>query len=199
MRGIFTAAANILIDTQTKMGLWQEMNGWLVPKLSPLPDAQQSLERLFEFRLAGTFIALHTIVLKHPISKVSPHVNLLLFCGSCPPDQAYISAADSSAASILSPWFAFMQSLGSTTTREPSSTADIRHLLAEYLGEPVCSPNLRLPLRFADFRQPRQVCCRTPTRHCGINIRLQYGIHVSLVVDRSKHIRNGRHWYPAFE
>jgi hypothetical protein len=31
------------------MGLWQDIGGWLAPKLSPLEDGEQSAERLREF------------------------------------------------------------------------------------------------------------------------------------------------------
>jgi hypothetical protein len=79
MRGVFAAAANLLA-TQIKSNLWKDLNSFLVPKLSPLQDADQSHEWILEFRLAGTFFALYTMVMRSPIPKVSPHVLLLLFC-----------------------------------------------------------------------------------------------------------------------
>jgi hypothetical protein len=136
-RGVYTAAASHLLTTQTKMGLWQDLNGWLVPKLSPLADEEQSLERLLEFRLAGTFLALYMIIMRSPVAKVSPHILLLLLCGCCPPDSGYLASVDASAASILTPWFLLMDQRGSLASLDQSTANAVRHLLAEYLGEPV--------------------------------------------------------------
>jgi hypothetical protein len=137
-RGVFTAAAKHLLATQTQMGLWQEQNGWLVPKLSPLQDEEQSPERLLEFRLAGTFFALYMMIMHHPVTKISPHVLLLLLSGSCPPNSRYLRAVDPNSASILAPWFAFMEHNedSATVIDEPTKT-QVRHLLADYLGESV--------------------------------------------------------------
>jgi hypothetical protein len=121
------------------MGLWQDLNGWLVPKLSPLADEEQSLERLLEFRLAGTFLALYMIIMRSPIAKVLPHVLLLLLCGCCPPESGYLASVDANAASILAPWFVLMDQQGSLASMDQSTANAVRHLLAEYLGEPVRS------------------------------------------------------------
>jgi hypothetical protein len=136
-RGTFVAAAKHLLATQAKANLWQDMNGFLVPKLSPLQDADQSSERVLEFRLAGTFFALYTMIMRSPITKVSPHVLLLLLCRACPPDAKYLRSADPNSASILAPWFAFTDEESPST--ETSTRAAVRHLLAEYLGDQVCA------------------------------------------------------------
>jgi hypothetical protein len=137
MRAIFTAAAQHLLATQTKMGLWQDVNGWLIPKLSPLEDGQASAERVLEFRLAGTFLALHLLVLRYPVARISPHILLYLLCGSCPPNHEYLRNVDPNAASILAPWFEFLKTHHSSTSLDRSMGAGVRHLLAEYLGESV--------------------------------------------------------------
>jgi hypothetical protein len=86
------------------------------------------------------------MVLRHPVAKISPHVMLYLLCGSCPPDLEYLQAVDPNAASILAPWFDFIQSVrGSPPPRHPVAP-EIRHLLAEYLGESVCSVHMSISL-----------------------------------------------------
>jgi hypothetical protein len=124
------------------MGLWQDMNGWIVPKLSPLHDEEQSTERALEFRLSGTFFALHMIIMRYPVARVSPHVMLLLLCGSCPPDYEYLRSADSSSASILGPWFEFMKHGGTLASVDQPTKVSLGHLLAEYLGEPASTAKL---------------------------------------------------------
>jgi hypothetical protein len=109
----------------------------MTPKLSPLQDCEQSAERLREFQLAGTFLALYIMVLRHPVAGISPHVMFCLLCGSCPPDLEYLHAVDPNAASILTPWFDFIESARSTQSAVQPITPAIRHLLAEYLAEPV--------------------------------------------------------------
>jgi hypothetical protein len=139
-RSVFRAAAQHLLESQSNAGLWQENNGWLVPKLSPMEDGPQSPERILEFHLAGALLALHTIVLRLPIAKVSPHVVLSLFCGHCPPNHDYLQIIDPSAASILAPWFEFVEKkTGQASGNMHVPASSVRHLLAEYLGEPVCS------------------------------------------------------------
>jgi hypothetical protein len=119
------------------MGLWQDTNGWLVPKLSPLQNKQQSMERSLEFRLAGAFFALYMITMTHLVPKVSPHVMLLLLCGSCPPDLKYLRSSDPGAATTLAPWFSLLDNGGSPALLDTPTIASVRHLLAEYLGKPV--------------------------------------------------------------
>jgi hypothetical protein len=116
------------------MGLWQKMNGWLIPKLSPVQDGQQSSERIREFRLAGVMFALHILILRYPVAKISPHIILILLSGSCPPDLDYLRSVDSSAADTLAPWFEYINNESTTTN---TVSPGVRHLLAEYLGEPV--------------------------------------------------------------
>jgi hypothetical protein len=117
------------------MGLWQKTDsGQLIPRLSPMQDEEQSPDRLLEFCLAGTFIALHTLIMRYPVTCFSPHVLLLLFCKSCPPDFDYLRASDPNAATILSPWFAYVNN---TNSSKPVSASTVRHILAEYLSEPV--------------------------------------------------------------
>jgi hypothetical protein len=138
-RAVFRVAAQHLLENQINMGLWQENNGWLVPRLSPMEDGPQSPERILEFRLAGALFALHTIVLRLPVAKVSPHVFLSLLCGHCPPNYDYLQIIDPSAASIMAPWFEYVDKKDpqqSDNVHVPASS--VRHLLAEYLGEPVC-------------------------------------------------------------
>jgi hypothetical protein len=133
-RAVFIAAAKHLIATQSRIGLWQEVNGWLVPKLSPAQDGPQSSERLLEFRLAGMLFALHIMILRYPVPKISPHIILHLLSGSCPPDLVYLRQVDPSAANILAPWFEYINNETSANNPVPPS---VRHLLAEYLNEPV--------------------------------------------------------------
>jgi hypothetical protein len=124
-----------------------------------MEDGQQSPERVLEFRLAGAFFALHTIVLKLPVAKVSPHVVLSLLCGHCPPNYDYLQIIDPSAASIIAPWFGFVEKKShrvSDNNHVPASS--VRHLLAEYLGEPVC-------LVFVCFSS-RIVLCSCPIGQC---------------------------------
>jgi hypothetical protein len=134
---MFTAAAKHLFTSQTRAGLWHEVNGWLVPKLSPVQDGQHSPGRLLEFRLAGTFLALHLMILNYPVDKISPHVLLYLLSGSCPPDYQYLQEIDPNAASILEPWFQFQNQGSPSDGTDMTMGPGVRHLLAEYLGEPV--------------------------------------------------------------
>jgi hypothetical protein len=115
------------------MGLWQDIRGWLVPKYSPKQGGRQSPERILEFRLAGAFIALHLMIVRLPVARISPHIMMLLLCGTCPPDQQYLHAVESNAASILAPCFELMNR-GS----DDVDTSEVAHLLEQYLGQPVC-------------------------------------------------------------
>jgi hypothetical protein len=87
MQSCYVLAARRLLDEQTEKKIWLERHGWLVPNLSPSDEGPHSPERLNEFRLAGAFAALYFLVMRQPMPRISPHVTLLLLCGSCPPPR----------------------------------------------------------------------------------------------------------------
>jgi hypothetical protein len=138
MRSCYLLAARRLLDWQTSLGIWQERHGWLVPNLSPLDEGPYSAVRLNEYRLAGAFAAIFFLVMKHPVPRLSPHIIMILMCGSCPPSYKYLKSADTDAAKVLAPWFDFVehgsQSCAFTGT---FCAGDVHHLLAKYLDEQV--------------------------------------------------------------
>jgi hypothetical protein len=121
------------------MGLWHVVNGWLIPKLPSLQRQEAPHpQHLLEFRLAGAFFALYMIVVGHPIGKISPHILVLLLCGSCPPDQEYMRAVDRHAASILDPWFEYVEHIKNGSTGiDRLMPSEVRDLLVRYLKVPV--------------------------------------------------------------
>jgi hypothetical protein len=138
MRSCYLLAARRLLDRQTSLGVWQERNGWLVPNLSPSDEGPYSTLRLNEYRIAGTFAAIFFLVMKHPIPRLSPHIVMIMMCGSCPPSYEYLKSADPDAAKVLAPWFDFIKQGSHNYAFSGTFRAgDLHHLLAEYLDEQV--------------------------------------------------------------
>jgi hypothetical protein len=139
MRSCYVLAARRLLDEQTDKKIWLERHGWLVPNLSPSDEGPHSPERLDEFRVAGAFAALYFLIMRQPMPRISPHITLLLLCGSCPPEYSFLKSVDPRAASVLAPWFEFVRE-GSVNQAFTGAyrPGDIHHLLAEYLDEQVC-------------------------------------------------------------
>jgi hypothetical protein len=192
MRSCYVLAAQRLLDRQTSMGIWEDRNGALIPKLSPSDEGPYSVERLSEYRLVGTFSALYLLIMRHPMPRLSPHILVVLLSGSCPPSYDYLKSSDPDAAKVLAPWFNFI-SQGTTEDSTKFGTfrlGDIHHLCSDYLDTQVCIHVYPWPLSINVTRHSSRHSLKIPP--CARKAPSPCGTLSCLAVDRSADTVNGR-------